>query len=110
MGDANASIPTIQPVYGRPMWGSEPLAAARSSVAFVSRVSIDNGAVASYGLQKRVEAVHGCRAVRKCDMKLNDRRPKMEVHPTKYYVHADGVHMTVAEAEKVPLGRGYNLF
>ena len=110
MGDANASIPTIQPVYGLPMWGSEPLAAARSSIAFVSQISIDNGAVKSYGLQKRIEAVRGCRKVRKSDMKWNDKKPEMTVHPTKYLVHADGEHMTVPAAEKVALGRAYNLF
>ena len=110
MGDANASIPTIQPVYGLPMWGSEPLAAARSSIAFVSRYSIDNRVVTKYGLNKRLEAVRGCRSVRKKDMKWNDKKPEMKVHPTKYEVRADGVHMTVPVAEKTPLGRAYNLF
>ena len=110
MGDANASIPTIQPVYGLPMWGSEPLAAARSSIAFVSGYSIDNRVVTKYGLNKRLEAVRGCRSVRKKDMKWNDKKPEMKVHPTKYEVRADGVHMTVPVAEKTPLGRAYNLF
>jgi urease len=110
MGDANASIPTIQPVYGLPMWGSEPLAAARSSIAFVSKYSIDHQIVTKYGLNKRLEPVRGCRLVRKTHMKWNDKKPEMKVHPTKYVVHADGEHMTVPAAEKTPLGRAYNLF
>ena len=110
MGDANASIPTIQPVYGLPMWGSEPLAAARTSMAFVSKISVENGATKGYGLQKRIEPVYGCRSVKKDDMKWNDKKPNMSVDPFKYEVFADGDHMTVPVGTKVPLGRAYNLF
>ncbi|TDL15430.1 Metallo-dependent hydrolase [Rickenella mellea] len=66
MGDANASIPTVQPVRPQPMWGSYPASAALNSVAFVS------GAVASYDLAKRAEPVRGCRSVKKKDMMWND--------------------------------------
>lgn len=110
MGDANASIPTVQPVYGRPMWGAEPLAAASNSVAFVSRASVTSGAVARYGLQKRVEAVYGCRGVRKSDMKWNGATPKMRVDPESYEVWADGERVTVEAAESLPLTKAYNLF
>ncbi|KAI0316456.1 urease [Amylostereum chailletii] len=110
MGDANASIPTVQPFFGRPMWGSYPASAALNSVAFASQVSIESGTIASYGLSKRVEAVKGCRRVTKKDMKLNDATPKMQVDPENYEVRADGELADVAPAEKLPLTRVYNLF
>ena len=110
MGDANASIPTIQPVYGQPMWGSQPLAASLTSVLFVSQASIDNGAVTGYGLKKRAIPVVGCRAVSKKSMKWNDMTPKMKVDPESYEVRADGVLMDVEPATKLPLARAYNLF
>ncbi|KAI6042919.1 hypothetical protein EDC04DRAFT_2655421 [Pisolithus marmoratus] len=110
MGDANASIPTVQPTYGRPMWGSLPGSAARNSYAFVSKYSVERGVIASYGLTKRVAAVKNCRSVRKKDMKLNDALPKMSVDPESYEVRADGVLADVEPAMKVALAREYNLF
>ena len=110
MGDANASIPTVQPFYGRPMWGSYPASAALNSVAFVSKVSIECGLVETYGLAKRLEGVRGCRKVSKKDMKWNDHTPEMKVDPESYEVRADGVLMTVPPAEELPLTRSYNLF
>ncbi|KAI0065525.1 urease [Artomyces pyxidatus] len=110
MGDANASIPTVQPFIGRPMWGSYPASAARNSVTFVSQYSITEGVVASYGFARRFEAVKNCRNVTKADMKWNELTPKMQVDPESYEVRADGVLMDVAPAEKLPLARVYNLF
>ncbi|TDL15433.1 urease [Rickenella mellea] len=110
MGDANASIPTVQPVRLQPMWGSYPASAALNSVAFVSSISIVSGAVASYGLAKRAEPVRGCRSVTKKDMKWNDLTPKMKVDPESYDVWADGVKMDVAPAGALPLTTKYNLF
>jgi urease len=110
MGDANASIPSVQPFIGRPMWGSYPASAARNSVAFVSQVSLDTGKYASYGLAKRGIAVRGCRSVTKKDMKWNDVTPKMTVDPESFQVHADGELATVAAADRLPLARAYNLF
>ncbi|THH04303.1 hypothetical protein EW145_g5626 [Phellinidium pouzarii] len=95
MGDANASIPTVQPVYGQPMWGSQPLAAALNSVVFVSQVSLNEGVIATYGTHKRAEAVRGCRTVRKRDMKWNDRTPKMRVDPESYEVISSLVKATL---------------
>ena len=95
MGEANASIPTVQPVFGRPMWGAQPAAAALNSVLWVSQASIDNGmsvlpmtsppfaeetyegTIDSYGLKKRPEAVRNTRKIGKKDMKLNNAMPKM---------------------------------
>jgi len=75
MGDANASIPTPQPVVMRPMFASMGAAAAASSLAFVSRRCIESGTAASYGLQKRMLAVKNTRAIGKKDMFLNDATP-----------------------------------
>ncbi|KAG8710530.1 Urease [Ceratobasidium sp. 423] len=110
MGDANASIPTVQPVYPRPMWGAHPGSAALNSVAFVSKISKDLGIREKYGLSKQVEAVKNCRNVRKKDMKWNDSTPKMSVDPETYAVHVDDVLADVPPAEKLPLTRAYNIF
>ncbi|KAJ6597175.1 urease [Mycena vulgaris] len=110
MGDANASIPSVQPFFGKPMWGSKPGSAALNSLAFVSQISITSGTVQSYGLSKRFEAVRNCRTITKKDMKWNDATPKMTVDPESYEVHADGVLMDVGPADKLPLARVYNLF
>ncbi|KAF8729068.1 Urease alpha-subunit, N-terminal domain, partial [Rhizoctonia solani] len=110
MGDANASIPTVQPVYSRPMWGAQPGSAALNSVAFVSKVSITSGVIQTYGLSKRPEAVVGCRSIRKKDMKWNNSTPKMSVDPETYAVHADGVLADVPAASTLPLTRAYNVF
>lgn len=110
MGDANASIPTVQPVIPRPMWGAHPASAALNSVHFVSKISVDNGVIASYGLRKRAEPVKGCRTVKKTDMKWNDLKPKMRVDAETYSVFADGKLMDIAPAENLPLTTWYNLF
>jgi urease len=110
MGDANASIPTVQPFFSKPMWGAYPGSAARNSVAFVSEVSISSGTIASYGLAKRCEPVRNCRNIGKKDMKWNDATPKMRVDPESYEVQADGEIMDVEAATVLPLTRKYNLF
>ncbi|KAH8099988.1 hypothetical protein BXZ70DRAFT_894086 [Cristinia sonorae] len=110
MGDANGSIPTVQPFYGRPMWGSHPSSAALNSVTFVSEISITSGRIASYGLKKRFEAVKGCKDLKKTHMKWNDAMPEMKVDPESYEVWANGEHMTVEPAKTLPLTRYYNVF
>ncbi|KAK0391945.1 hypothetical protein NLU13_1443 [Sarocladium strictum] len=100
MGDPNASIPTVQPIYSRPMFS--PLVPS-TSILFVSASSIETGAISSYGLRSRVEAVKGCRTVGKKDMKYNDSMPKMRVDPESYVVEADGVVCEAAPAESLPL-------
>ncbi|KAI0787896.1 urease [Fomes fomentarius] len=110
MGDANASIPTVQPFIGRPMWGAHAASAALNSISFASAISITSGTVASYGLKKRFEAVRNCRKVTKKDMKWNDATPTMTVDPENYEVRADGELADIEAAEKLPLARYYNLF
>ncbi|KAM0751713.1 urease [Meredithblackwellia eburnea MCA 4105] len=110
MGDANASIPTVQPVITRPMFGSSPEAAALNSVLFVSGLSIASGTIAGYGLNKKPVAVRNCRNISKKDMKHNDLTPHITVDPESYKVEADGVHCIVGPATKLPLSQAYLLF
>jgi urease alpha subunit len=111
MGDANASIPTTQPVMMRPMFGARGRAAGETSLAFVPRVAIDPGEVGTrYGLVKPLVAVHGCRGLTKRDMKLNDALPRIEVDPETYEVRADGVLLTCAPARTLPLAQRFFLF
>ena len=79
MGDPNASIPTPQPVHYRPMFGSFGKALGATSISFVSRASLANGAAESYGLAKRLVAVHGNRKVTKRDMVHNAYLPTMQI-------------------------------
>ncbi|KAK4687070.1 urease, partial [Tremellales sp. Uapishka_1] len=110
MGDANASIPTVQPFFGRPMWGAEPAAAAKNSVVWVSEASIAKGIIASYGLKKKPEAVKKCRDISKKDMKWNDAMPKMTVDPETYEVRADGELCDCPPATTLPLTKKYFVF
>jgi len=110
MGDANASIPTPQPVWSRPMFGALGRAVGATSLTFVSRRSVERGAVARLGLTKTLSVVRGCRGIGKRDMKLNDALPVMAVDPESYEVRADGELLTCAPATRVPLARRYNLF
>jgi urease subunit alpha len=110
MGDANASIPTPQPVIMRPMFGSFGSAGSTTSLAFVSKVSLDEGAVQRYGLRKNLAAVKGCRTVSKRDLKLNDATPKMHVDAETYTVTADGEELRCAPATVLPLAQRYFLF
>src|SRR5882724_5768770 len=88
MGDPNASIPTPQPVFMRPMFGSFGRATGPCSLAFVSQLCKSKGIAKSYGLTKRVEVVKGCRTIGKKDMKWNDALPKIAVDPETYEVRA----------------------
>lgn len=81
MGDPNASIPTVEPVVMRPMFGAM---CPSTSIVFVSKAAKDGDVQQRYGLKKRVEAVKGCRTVSKRDMKYNDYMPKMKVDPERY--------------------------
>lgn len=91
----------------RPMFA--PMVPA-TSITFVSKASIDSGAVASYGLRKRVEAVKNCRSIGKRDMKFNDVRPKMKVDPETYRVEADGMLCTAEPSEELPLTQAYFVY
>ena len=108
MGDANASIPTPQPVLMRPMFGAR--APGATSLALVSQRALAEGTVARLGLRKRLSAVRGCRGLGKRDMKLNDALPRLEVDPESYEVRADGVLLRCEPARTLPLAQRYSLF
>jgi len=110
MGDANASIPTPEPVIMRPMFGALGKAGAETSLAFVSKLAATDGVGQRYGLRKAVYAVSGCRGLGKTDMRLNDALPHIEVDPETYQVRADGVLLTSVPATVLPLGQRYFLF
>jgi urease subunit alpha len=110
MGDPNASIPTPQPVFMRPMFGAFGTAPGLTSLAFVSGLCAEEGVAAQYGLTKRIEAVTGCRKLGKKDMKWNDALPKITVDPETYEVKADGELLTCEPAKVLPLAQRYCLF
>jgi urease subunit alpha len=110
MGDANASIPTPQPVIYRPMFGAYGLATAATSFTFVSQAALDAGIPEQLGLRKQVAAVKNCRRVGKADMVHNDATPTIEVDPESYEVRVDGELLTCEPAEVLPLAQRYFLF
>jgi urease subunit alpha len=110
MGDPNASIPTPQPVYSRPMFGAFGRSVERSAVTFVSAAAQAEGIGASLGLAKDTVAVKNTRAIGKKDLKLNDATPHIEVHPETYEVRADGELLTCAPAEVLPMAQRYFMF
>ncbi len=110
MGDANASIPTPQPVHPRPMFGSFGGAIAATSLTFMSQAAIDKGIAQTLKLQKPAIAVGNIRQLSKRDMKLNDALPRMEVNPETYEVRADGELLTCEPATVLPMAQRYFLF
>ncbi|MBE9131175.1 urease subunit alpha [Tychonema sp. LEGE 07196] len=110
MGDANASIPTPQPVHMRPMFGSFGGAIGATCLTFVSQAARDRDIAAQLGLQKPTVAVSGTRQISKIDMKLNDYLPQMEVDPETYEVRADGELLTCEPATVLPMAQRYFLF
>ncbi|MDR5171743.1 urease subunit alpha [Methylobacillus flagellatus] len=109
MGDANASIPTPQPVHYRPMFGSYG-GALQTSVTFVSQAALSNPEVAALNLKKPLVAVKGTRGVRKSDMVHNGWMPEIDVDPETYEVRADGMVLSCEPAEVLPLAQRYFLF
>ncbi len=110
MGDPNASIPTPQPSYMRPMFGAMGRAVGATSLAFVSQRAIEEGTVMALGLRKRLSSVRQCRNISKRDMKLNDALPRITVNPETYEVRADGELLTCEPAPRLALAQRYCLF
>lgn len=109
MGDANASIPTPQPVHFRPMFGAFGRA-RQTSVTFVSAAALNNPAVEALNLMKPLRAVSGTRRLSKVDMIHNAAMPKIDVDPETYEVRADGVPLVCEPAKTLPLSQRYFLF
>jgi len=107
MGDPNASLPTPQPMYYRPMFGAFGSALSKTCVTFVSRASYDNGIAEKYGLQRTVRPVYGTRTLTKRNMVRNDFLPNIDVNPQTFAVTVDGVHLTVTPPKSIALGQLY---
>ena len=110
MGDANASIPTPQPVHYRPMFASFGSSLHATSLTFISQAALDAGLPQALGLKKQIEVVKGCRDVQKTDLIHNDYLPDIEVDPQTYQVKADGVLLWCEPADVLPMAQRYFLF
>ncbi|MCL4133168.1 UNVERIFIED_CONTAM: hypothetical protein GTU68_005431 [Idotea baltica] len=110
MGDPNASIPTPQPVYSRPMFGAYGRSVERSAIIFVSEAAQADGIGASLGLAKNTAAVRNTRNIGKKDLILNNATPVIDVNPETYEVRADGELLTCQPAEVLPMAQRYFLF
>jgi urease subunit alpha len=110
MGDANASIPTPEPVYYRPMFGTKGKARYSTSVTFTSKAAIRNGLQKKLDLKKKLLAVKNCRNISKKSMVYNNLIPKIEIDPETYVVKVDGKLATTEAAKELSLSRLYNLF
>lgn len=109
MGDANASIPTPQPFYARRQFGSYGQVAGKTSLAFVSKDSIEK-VNAEYGLNRSAYGVEHCRDIGKKDMMLNHYLPNISIHPETFEVTIDGKLITCEPASVLPMAQRYFLF
>jgi urease subunit alpha len=110
MGDANASIPTPQPVHYRPMFASYGGSLHASSFTFISQAAFDAGVPEQLGLKKKIGVVKGCRSVQKKDLIHNDYTPDIQVDPQNYQVRADGQLLWCEPADVLPMAQRYFLF
>jgi urease subunit alpha len=110
MGDANASIPTPQPVLPRPMFGATPVAAAATSVHFVAPQAIEDGLADRLDIRRKLVAVKNVRKISKADMPLNDALPRIEVDPDTFTVRIDGDVWAEQPAAELPMAQRYFLF
>jgi urease subunit alpha len=106
MGDANASIPTPQPVLPRPMFGATPRVAAATSVNFVAPVALER----DFGVAKRFVAVADCRSLSKADLPENTALPDIRVDPDTFAVTIDGDLVEPAPVAELPMAQRYFLF
>lgn len=110
MGDANASIPTTEPMIYKKMFAAFGKAKYDTSIIFTSQLAIDNNIKEKYGLQKLLLPVKNCRDIGKKDMVFNDKTPKITVDPETYVVMADKEVITSEPSKVLPLAQLYNLF
>ena len=110
MGDANASIPTPQPVISRPMYGQIGKALSSTNITFISQAAFDDKVHEKLGLQKIILPVRGIRKLTKKDMKLNSETPDITVDPQTYEVRVNGELITCDPVDSVPMGQRYFLF
>ncbi|MBY8883274.1 urease subunit alpha [Streptomyces sp. PTM05] len=110
VGDANASIPTPQPVLPRPMFGATGRAPAANSLNFVTPTALDDGLAERLGLGKRFAAIRDTRPVTKADLRENDAMPRVEVDPDTFTVRIDGEAVEPDPATELPMAQRYFLF
>ncbi len=110
MGDANASIPTPQPVLTRPMFGALGKAKYHSCLTFVSQAAYASGIKEKLGLAKEVRPVRNCRHLTKKQMIHNDTLPDIKVDPETYEVTVNGEVLTCEPARELPMAQRYFLF
>ncbi len=110
MGDANASIPTPQPVHYRPMFASFGRSLSSTSLTFISEIAQQANIAEHLGLKKRTVAAQGCRGVKKTDLIHNGWLPKIEVDPQTYQVRANGELLWCEPAKVLPMAQRYFLF
>ncbi len=110
MGDANASIPTPQPVLPRPMFGSHGRAPGLNSLNFTAQAALDDGLPERLGLGKRFAAIETTRKVTKADMINNDAMPRVEVDADTFTVTIEGEAVEPAPAAVLPMAQRYFLF
>ena len=110
MGDANASIPTPQPVFARPMFGATPRAAASTSLTFVAAAALDDGLADRLSLSRRLAASADTRSRGKADLPENDALPRIEVDPDTFAVRVDGELIEEQPAVELPMAQRYFLF
>jgi urease subunit alpha len=110
MGDANASIPTPQPVLYRPMFASFGKAKHVTSITFLSQAAIERGVHEQLGLKKQIKPVRKTRQLTKKDMVFNSETPQIEVDPQTYEVKVEGELITCDPVDVVPMAQRYFLF
>src|SRR5690606_9943032 len=110
MGDANASVPTPQPVLPRPMYGATGRAPAANSVNFVAPAAIEDGLPERLALGKRFVAIESTRRVTKAGMRENDALPEVRIDPDSFAVHIDGELVEATPAAELPMAQRYFLF
>ncbi len=110
MGDPNASIPTPQPVYSRPMFGAYGRSMETNSIIFVSQSASENKVLDELTLRKKIVPIENTRSISKKSMKLNDLCPEIEVDPETYEVRLNGELITCEPAKELPMAQRYFLY
>lgn len=110
MGDPNASIPTPQPVFPRPMFGSFGKALVKTGMTFISQAAFDNDIPGKLGLEKLIGVVHNCRQIGKKDLPYNTGTPVIDINPETYQVKIDGELISCQPLKELALARRYFLF
>ena len=107
MGDPNASLPTPEPVFYRPMFGAMGKAVKKTSFTFTSKAAVQLGVPEKLGLEKVILPVKNCRSISKQDMAWNDKTPEITIDPETYEVKLDGKIATVDPAKELALAQRY---